>query len=187
MVGVVELAGGMASPWMSLPMGCLLSSALFLRSRTVAILVGLLGCAMLGGWRLFLSLPIDDAGTSAQHPLGWVLNMFIYAGVAGAACGIAWIFRRVGEAVDVFDATLLIQAAAEREAATGEACAEARRELHASLQQYVRAALLRVDLLRRAAPTAEALISVERRLADLRDAVDRVVAELDLHAAASTV
>jgi signal transduction histidine kinase len=179
MVGLIALQGGMASPWMPLSMGSLMAVGLVLGSRASALLVALLSGAMLAGHGLMLSLPLDDAGTEAQDlPFGWMLNTFVYGAVAAIASGIGWLFRRVDEAAGEYETTRELQLRLESEAHLAGARAETSRDLHASLQQYVAAALMRLGPLRDAAPDARGVDELDRELSELSDTLDAVVEEL---------
>jgi signal transduction histidine kinase len=134
-----------------------------------------------------INLPLNDAGIRGENmPFQWFLNAFVYAAVGAVGSAVGWIFDRSEEAVELYERTALLQAEAENLAAAGEARAEARRELHASLQQYVRAALLRLDLVRRVSGGTQPLDEVERRLEEMRDSLLEITTELASPGSAGT-
>jgi signal transduction histidine kinase len=176
---IVLVEGGMASPWMPLSMGSLMAMGLLVGLRGAVPLALLLSGAMLGGYELMRLLPLEDAGTRAQQMPGqWVWNTFIYLAVAAVGSGIGWIFARADESARAYEQTAHAQVEAEREAAIDEARAETGRELHASLQQYVGAALIRIDLIARLLSDPSPLRLVDERLTHMRDALLRILSDL---------
>jgi hypothetical protein len=178
MGGLILFEAGMASPWMPISMGSILAVGLILGLRAASIAAIAFSAAMLVGYGLMLLLPFDDAGTKEQTlPLGLLLNASVYLAVAGVAGAVGWVRSRLDDAERFYTRTGELRIAAERDAATSGIRAEARRELHASLQQYVGAALIRCDLLRDEAPGVD-LAPLEAALGELHDALRNLLQEL---------
>lgn len=145
MVLVVALEGGMSCPWIPLSMGNILSITQSRSWRAGATVMAALGAALLVGYGLMRSLPVDDAGTLAQDmPFGWVFNMAAYGVVLAIAAGMRWVFDRTQDAADAYEQTVRLEITALRARERDRARAETRRELHATLRQYVAAAHLRL-------------------------------------------
>jgi signal transduction histidine kinase len=139
--------GGMASPWIPLSLGVQLLTGFAAGATEVAAVTLGLGLAQLGGFALFRALPIDDAGTRSQSfPLGFVFNLALYLAVALIGRGIGWMFGRIQEASEAYDETRLELERLTRVRAHADARAETRRSLHATLEQYVAAAQLRLSI-----------------------------------------
>lgn len=170
---LIAFLGGMGSPWMPVALGPVLMAGLYLGTRRAAVIVTLLTLAMAGGYGLVLAAGWNDQGTSDQSmPFGLVQNAFTFAIMAGIGIGVGWVFARIDDAADAYDRTGRLQFAAVREAAAADARAETGRQLHNSIEQYVKAALLRVGLIERTDPRSASLAAVELELAKLRDALE---------------
>jgi hypothetical protein len=184
MAALIATESGMASPWMPLSMGTLLLVGLVRGPRDAALVAAFFSAAMLGGYELVRALGLDDLGTRAQDmPVQWFWNSFVYAAIAVATGAVGWAFDRTAEAIRAYERAAATQFETERLAAIAEARAETQRQLHASLQQYVGAAQLRLELIRRVAPDAAELDGFDERLATMRDAVGDILLRLGTAAA----
>jgi hypothetical protein len=176
---VIVGLGGVAGPWMALSTLALLGAAHYLGPRSPLIVALVLSVANLTGYEAARRLDVNDTIlATTEMPIAWLYGSFVYLAGASVAGGIRIAFDWVAEAATAYDETLAAREAVELEAAEVAARAETGRELHASLQQLVRAALLRVDLARRTGADSDLLDGIERRLSALRDQLDETVARL---------
>jgi hypothetical protein len=135
--------------------------------------------SMLGGYFLVRALGLDDLGTKQQEmPFGWILNAFIYAAAVAIVVAVGWAFARLEDAITEHERLGMARRALERSAAGAEANNHVRRELHASLQQYVHAALVNLGTLEVAREFEEAYRALEMGLAEMRDRLAEVFIEL---------
>ncbi|HEV7566869.1 MAG TPA: hypothetical protein VGO31_13015 [Microbacteriaceae bacterium] len=168
LVLALGLEGGMASPWIPLSLGTLLVAGFIATAQRLALVVVALALPQLAGYGLFLALPIDDAGTRHQDfPQGFVFNVLLYVAVGLIAGGVGWIFGAVANAAATCDATLHELDNLRGAQASEDARGEARRTIHATLEQYVAAARLRLSIWPDAEPG-----SAERALRDQFASID---------------
>lgn len=181
MTAILALEGGMSTPWIPLSMGSIIFVAYYRPLREGLLLVGLFSLALLVGYALMRTLPVDDAGTLVQEmPLGWAINVAAFLIVLAISGSIAWVFRRTDEAIAIFEETMALERRAVRDQAEVEARAEGRRDLHATLLQFVAAAQLRLDPPPDAASGA-AVDALRARLEAISGALRATMAELDGH------
>lgn len=177
--GLIFAEGGMASPWFALSIGSLVLFGLTRGPAALASLATLFSLSMLGGYFLVRGLGLDDLGTTQQEmPFGLILNTFIYAAAVALVAAIQWAFVRLADAIGEHQRLTDEQRAVERDAAGAEASNDVRRELHASLQQYVHAALVNLGTLEVPATELQALRALEDGLTEMRDRLAEVFVEL---------
>jgi signal transduction histidine kinase len=182
--GMILFESGMASPWFPISMATVMFVSVRNGFRAGCIAVGAFGAAMLGGYELVHLLALDDAGTRAQRmPFDWFLNLFIYLSIAATGSSVSWLFGRLGEATAEYARTIAVRQLVDRELAAARARDEAHRELHASLQQYIHAAMVRLDLVE-STDEAGGLNELETSLVAVRDALADLLVRLRPAAAA---
>jgi signal transduction histidine kinase len=177
--GLILAEGGMASPWFALSIGSLVLLGLMRGPRALASFAIAFTFSLLGGYYLVRALGLDDIGTAQQEmPFGWILNAFIYAAAVAIVVAVGWAFARLEDAIKEHERLGMARRALERSAAAAEANNYVRRELHASLQQYVHAALVNLGTLE-LAREHEAHLALEEGLAEMRDRLAEVFVELE--------
>jgi two-component sensor histidine kinase len=177
--GLILAEGGMASPWFALSIGSLVLFGLTRGPAALASLATLFSLSMLGGYFLVRGLSLDDLGTTQQDmPFGLILNTFIYAAAVALVAAIQWAFVRLAEAIGEHQRLTDERRAVERDAAGAEAGNDVHRELHASLQQYVHAALVNLGTLEVPGTELPALRALEDGLTEMRDRLAEVFVEL---------
>ena len=176
---LVLLESGMASPWFDLTLGALMLMAIATGPRAIVASATAFSVALLAGYYLSRLLALHDVGTQQQDmPFGWILNSFIYAVGAAIAVSVGWIFVRIEEGIGVYDRLAREREELDREAAAAEAHVHARRELHASLQQYVHAALVYLGSLEPVLGATAAFHAVDTELVAIRDQLREGLAQL---------
>jgi hypothetical protein len=177
--GLIFAEGGMASPWFALSISSIVLLGLACGAQALVVVATLFSVSMLGGYILVGALGLNDLGTTQQDmPFGWILNTFIYAAAVALVVAVGWAFARLDDAITEHQRLAIQRLAAERDAAGAEANNHVRRELHASIQQYVHAALVNLGTLEVRARDIAASRALEEGLAEMRDHLADVFVEL---------
>ncbi len=179
LVVCVAFQGGMSCPWIPVSMGCILTLAHFKGWKAGAALVAMLSGALLFGYWMMTTLPVDDHGTLVQTmPIDWAFNVCAYLVVLAIASGMTWVFARSQDTLDVYEDTVEAEVEALRVHEHLRAAAIAQAQLHHTLRQYVGAALLTSSRVAKDEGHTPDMIALRRQLDRLRTDLNQVLTRL---------